>query len=204
MTNTAAPVVQNDQVSINETEDQTQLETEAGRLSLDEKSVVSRLSNLDLDPKREPLLPQEDEDDDLDRDSQAGKLTTKENRDTGTIGVKYYFYYMKRAGCFLSLLCIFFFAVAITFTIGADWWVGQWSEQVYNLTDEEYQQAYAMIGVCCFVFLVLRAVTLGYVTEIASVQIFRKILWNILRRPMSFFDTTPSGVIINRCINDVD
>jgi ABC-type multidrug transport system fused ATPase/permease subunit len=42
------------------------------------------------------------------------------------------------------------------------------------------------------------------VTQLASVNIFKKIVWNILRRPMSFFDTTPSGVIINRCTNDVD
>lgn len=167
------------------------METEA------DNSQGSEVSNINLDPKEEPLLPKK-------IDENAGKLTKKERRDTGTIGVRYYFYYMKRAGLRLSFLCIFFFAVAITFTIGADWWVGQWSENTYNLTNQQYKQAYAMIGLVCLVFLVLRAVTLGYVTEIASVEIFRKILWNILRRPMSFFDTTPSGVIINRCINDVD
>ena len=88
--------------------------------------------------------------------------------------------------------------------MGADYWVGQWSVDAYGLSDDDYKTTYYLIGLACLIFSILRAFAIGYVTEIASIKVFKKILWNILRRPMSFFDTTPSGVIINRCINDVD
>lgn len=138
--------------------------------------------------------------------SAAGKMTSDEKRETGSIGAKYYFYYMRSAGMCLSLLCILFFGMSITMRMTVDWWVGQWQEGVYdeNLTNDEYINIYITMGVIALVFLCLRAITLGYVTQLASVNIFKKIVWNILRRPMSFFDTTPSGVIINRCTNDVD
>ena len=38
----------------------------------------------------------------------------------------------------------------------------------------------------------------------SSYHLFTQLLWNILRRPMSFFDTTHSGVITNRCTADIE
>ena len=37
----------------------------------------------------------------------------------------------------------------------------------------------------------------------ASKIIFNDLFWNILRRPISFFDTTSSGMILNRCTDDI-
>jgi ABC-type multidrug transport system fused ATPase/permease subunit len=87
-----------------------------------------------------------------------------------------------------------------------DWWVGQWQEGIYDdkLSNDDYITIYLLMGLVTLIFLCLRAITLGFVTQLASVNIFKSIVWNILRRPMSFFDTTPSGVVINRCTNDVD
>lgn len=136
----------------------------------------------------------------------AGKLTQEENRNEGSIGGKYYIYYMKSAGMCLSLMCILFFGLSITLRMAVDWWVGQWQEGIFDekLSNDDYITIYLLLGLITLSFLCLRAITLGFVTQLASVNIFKSIVWNILRRPMSFFDTTPSGVIINRCTNDVD
>ena len=122
------------------------------------------------------------------------------------VGFSYYLYYLKNAGITLSILCCLFFALSITVRLAVDWWIGQWQEGAYDdkLSDQDYVTVYILMGACAAVFLSFRALTLGYVTQLASVNIFKSIVWNILRRPMSFFDTTPSGVIINRCTNDVD
>ena len=139
-------------------------------------------------------------------DSDAGKLVNAEERDTGSVGLKYYIYYMSQAGAFLCTLCIIFFAMSILFKMSTDWFIGKWSSGEFNdrLTEQEQITIIMMLGLVALVFLVIRAIALGYVNQLASVNIFKLIVWNILRRPMSFFDTTPSGVIINRCTNDVD
>lgn len=88
--------------------------------------------------------------------------------------------------------------------MGADWWVGKWGIDFYKIENSTYTTIYMFIGGFCFLISCLRSVTMGYLTELASYTIFKRILWNVLRRPMSFFDTTPSGVIINRCVSDID
>lgn len=135
----------------------------------------------------------------------AGKLTSQETSESGQVGLSLYFYYFGQAGVVLSILMLFFFAFSVAFKIAADWWIGVWAAGVYeNLSDDDYLAILYMFGLASLVFLLLRSIALGLVTQLASVNIFKRILWNILRRPTSFFDTTPSGVIINRCTNDVD
>jgi len=103
------------------------------------------------------------------------------------------------------VLAFLFFGLSVAFKIAADWWLGIWSAKSYeNLSDQDYIVIFYLLGIASAIFLILRAIALGIVTQLASVNIFKLIVWNILRRPMSFFDTTPSGVIINRCTNDVD
>jgi ABC-type multidrug transport system fused ATPase/permease subunit len=180
-------------------------------------SEHSKANLIDLEPNDSPSILQQDgiaknkivesklqkKNKDI---ANAGKLTTEEKRETGSVGAKYYLYYMKSAGMILSLMCIFFFGISIFLRMTVDWWVGQWQEGKYDedITKDNQLIIYLLLGLGCLVFLCLRAITLGFVTQLASVNIFKSIVWNILRRPMSFFDTTPSGVIINRCTNDVD
>jgi ABC-type multidrug transport system fused ATPase/permease subunit len=134
----------------------------------------------------------------------AGKLTEEEKRDTGMAGLSYYVYYARSAGCMLSICCCLFYAFSIVFTMGCDWWVGQWAEDAYKLDRDTYVLVYFFLAIVLASLLIFRAYTLSYVAKLASMNIFSSILWNILRRPMSYFDTTPSGIIINRCTGDVD
>jgi len=130
---------------------------------------------------------------------------TQERSESGTIGFSYYLYYLSQAGVALSIITFVFFGLSVAFKIAADWWLGIWSAKTYEkLSDDDYIWVFYILGITSAVFLILRAIALGLVTQLASVNIFKLIVWNILRRPMSFFDTTPSGVIINRCTNDVD
>ena len=151
------------------------------------------------EPKIEEVKPKPKK-----NDEDAGKLMTEEKRDVGSVGVKYYGYYIKNSGICLFLITIFLFGASITMKMAGDWWVGQWQEDAYDLPKNTYLEVYAAFGIASFIFLAFRAFALGAVSKLAAVNIFKSIIWNILRRPMSFFDTTPCGVIINRCTSDVD
>lgn len=135
---------------------------------------------------------------------EVGKLVEVEEPDKEKVSLTYFGYYIKNAGYLLTFLCILFFAFSVIAKIACDWWIGQWAEKAYDLSKEDFMIVYALIAAAAVIFLGFRSMALSAISSISTTNIFKKVVWNILRRPMSFFDTTPSGVIINRCSNDVD
>ena len=53
-------------------------------------------------------------------------------------------------------------------------------------------------------FLFVAIILLTVASNRASVRLHERLLTNILRAPMAFFDTTPTGRIVNRFSKDTD
>ena len=79
----------------------------------------------------------------------------------------------------------------------------QWAKEEYNLTNQGYFISYTLIIVLTFGLMITKYSLFAVVTKRASFKVFSALFWNILRRRMTFFDTTSSGTIINRCVDDV-
>ena len=62
---------------------------------------------------------------------------------------------------------------------------------------------YVGLGLSQASFVLFAAFSLAIAGIFASTTIHRKMLKNILRSPMSFFDTTPLGRILNRFSEDI-
>lgn len=137
------------------------------------------------------------------QDKEKGVLTVKEKRFTGQVGPAIYLYYIRSAGVVLVILFFIIQVSSILSAIGSTWWVTRWASNSYNLSSLTYLLIYAAIGVVVILLLLGVSGLIGVVASNAAINIFSTIVWNILRRPMSFFDTTPSGVILNRCTADV-
>ena len=75
---------------------------------------------------------------------------------------------------------------------------------VCSLFSGEYLGIYALFGVGQIGFTVLSSFSLATGAIFASKLIHKRLLLNILRLPMSFFDTTPSGQILNRFSKDIN
>jgi ABC-type multidrug transport system fused ATPase/permease subunit len=138
-------------------------------------------------------------------DAEVGKLTKKETRFTGQVGMSVYIFYFKNGGICLTILIMLLLALMVFSKIVADWWVGQWAKNSFSsFTSGDYIRVYAyLVGLYALV-AVLKALVWSYFVSLSSTNIFAKLIWNVLRKPMSFFDTTPSGVILNRGTNDME
>ena len=87
----------------------------------------------------------------------------------------------------------------------ADVWLSKWEDGQANLTNSELQKnslgklsVYGGIGGAQAVFAVLVSITLALGSLIASRKYHAALLKKIFYAPMSFFDTTPIGRVINR------
>ena len=90
-------------------------------------------------------------------------------------------------------------------TVGTGIWLAYWSSA--NVTTDEQRNLYLGIygglglGQGFFTFLVSVFFTIGAMR--ASRRLHRSLLINIMHSPMSFFDTTPLGRIVNRFSKDL-
>ncbi len=66
-----------------------------------------------------------------------------------------------------------------------------------------YLAVYAGLGVFIIIFILFGSFTLSLASIFASRTLHSGMLKNILRSPMSFFDTTPTGRILNRFSKDI-
>ncbi|CAD6187004.1 unnamed protein product [Caenorhabditis auriculariae] len=141
----------------------------------------------------------------------ATKLIKKEDVAMGKVKMSVYKLYVKASTYLLSILFIVFFVLFMTFQCLRSFWLSAWSNEndpenpsPHPLSIAERLGVYGALGVtesaCFFVSLV----TLVYTGLRASRNLHAPLIHNLLRSPMSFYDTTPLGRILNRCAKDIE
>ncbi|XP_015175308.1 PREDICTED: multidrug resistance-associated protein 1 isoform X5 [Polistes dominula] len=142
------------------------------------------------------------------------KLIEVEKAETGSVKWKVYSHYFKSIGWFLSISTIIMNAVFQSFSIGSNVWLSKWSDD--NMTsvngtivNEEsrrdmYLGVYGALGFgqAMASFFCDLAPQLG--CWLAARQMHIMMLRAVMRAPLTFFDTTPTGRIISRFAKDVD
>ena len=135
-----------------------------------------------------------------------GTLTRKEEKRQGTINLAALGFYFKKGKYLLSLLVYFLFVLSIVLSTASDWWAGAWIVDYFGdfSSDTFYFLGFCLLIIGGAVVYIMKFHLIGKMSCNASFNIFKDMIWNLLRRKMSFFDTTPSGVILNRCIDDME
>jgi len=133
-----------------------------------------------------------------------GTLSSVETKASGAISWKVYKYYLSAGGCCNIIFIMFLYFCSIGFKMANDWWVGAWSEDEFDLESEAYVGYYAVIGVITTIAIFIRALLFGLFTRKTSIVLQKALVRSIFRSPMSWFDTTPKGRILNRASKDQD
>ena len=113
--------------------------------------------------------------------------------------------YIKSVGPCATFFTIIFLILMESCTVGTGVWLAYWSSA--NVTTDQQRNIYIGIyggialGQGVFTFLLSICTTLG--SMVASRRLHHRLLVNIMHSPMSFFDTTPLGRIVNRFSKDL-
>lgn len=136
---------------------------------------------------------------------EQGKLTKIENKEQGKVKNNIFYFYFKSSGWTVTFFTIISFIVMIFTRILTDWYSGVWGK--YNLGYKEpdtYSYVYLIFVGLIVGSVLFRSIMYARLVSNASYNLFKDVIQNVLRRPMYFFDTTESGVIMNRCTKDVN
>uniref|UniRef100_A0A4W3ID60 ABC-type glutathione-S-conjugate transporter n=1 Tax=Callorhinchus milii TaxID=7868 RepID=A0A4W3ID60_CALMI len=134
------------------------------------------------------------------------RLIEKETMETGQVRFAVYLQYLRSVGWLFCLLISLMYVAQNVAAIGQNLWLSDWTNdaityfnQTYPTTKRDQRIAvFGALGIAQGVFVFLAAFFMTIATIAASRSLHASLLQNILRAPMVFFDTTPTGRIINR------
>nr|XP_028596055.1 multidrug resistance-associated protein 9 isoform X4 [Podarcis muralis] len=135
----------------------------------------------------------------------ANQLVQKEEKQEGSVRWKTYHAYIKASGGFiLWFFIVLLFVLMISCSAFSNWWLSYWLRQGLRANYSFYQLIYGMSIVSMIILSFIKGFVFTKTTLRASSRLhdtmFHKILWS----PMSFFDTTPTGRVMNRFSKDMD
>lgn len=143
--------------------------------------------------------------------SQRGRLTEIESEAIGSVPFSVYISYFRAMGLWACFVVLASLIVSNGFNIASSLWLSYWADDVLypeRLNDTRLRNirigVYGALGFteCLFSFVGNLITFLATLT--ASRLLHNLILEKIMRAPMSFFDTTPQGRILNRFTKDID
>ena len=163
-------------------------------------SVTSNGSGAKNDQKKPPEQPAKDN---------KANIIEKEVVETGSVKFSVYTHYMKNVGVVGVSLIILMQVIYQASSIGTNYWLNVWTNSTLgNASDpywrDVYLSVYGALGFSQALSTMILSVTTAICTLNASRLMHKTMLNRVMRSPMTFFDTTPVGRIVNRFAKDID
>ncbi|XP_039477391.1 canalicular multispecific organic anion transporter 1-like isoform X2 [Oreochromis aureus] len=146
-----------------------------------------------------------------DEPQKGQKLIEKETMETGQVKLAVFLQYLRAMGWGYSAMVFLSYFTQNVAWIGQNLWLSDWtsdSVEYYNMTYPSWKRdtrvgVFGVLGVAQGLFVFLGTLLLANASINASRILHSRLLNNILRVPMVFFDTTPIGRVINRFAKDI-
>ncbi|XP_033917701.1 ATP-binding cassette sub-family C member 2 isoform X1 [Melopsittacus undulatus] len=139
------------------------------------------------------------------------KLIEKEAVETGKVKFSMYLRYLRAVGLWYSFWVAMGYVGQYVAFVGTNLWLSAWTDDAQRYLNETYPLeqrdlrigVFGALGVSQALFLLFATILSAYGATRASRVMHQQLLSNILRVPMSFYDTTPTGRIVNRFAKDI-
>jgi ATP-binding cassette subfamily C (CFTR/MRP) protein 1 len=142
------------------------------------------------------------------KDDSKGKLTSDEDREVGKVRLGVFLAYIKAVGPLTGTMIITGIVLYQFTRVGASWWLATWAND--TVADETggrsafyYLGIYALLCAAqvCTVGMRHGIKAIGQVR--AARLLHRRAVWAVFRSPMTWFDMTLTGKIVNRLSSDM-
>ncbi|XP_056607956.1 multidrug resistance-associated protein 1 isoform X1 [Triplophysa dalaica] len=142
------------------------------------------------------------------KSAESARLTEADKAKTGRVKLSVFWEYMKAIGVPLSCFSIFLFLCHHLASLGSNYWLSLWTDDpVINGTQPNREMrlgVYGMLGLFQGISVFCYSISISIGGVLASRYLHKTMLYNVLRSPMSFFERTPSGNLVNRFAKEMD
>ncbi|XP_011615233.2 multidrug resistance-associated protein 1 [Takifugu rubripes] len=138
----------------------------------------------------------------------VGKLTQADKASTGRVRLSVFWAYLKAIGVLLSSTSLLFFFIHHGVSLFSNYWLSLWTDDPVVNGTQPYRimrlGIYGSLGLTqgMAVFVYSLSISIGGI--MASRYLHQSMLYDVLRSPMSFFEKTPSGNLVNRFAKEMD
>uniref|UniRef100_A0A3Q2Y780 ABC-type glutathione-S-conjugate transporter n=1 Tax=Hippocampus comes TaxID=109280 RepID=A0A3Q2Y780_HIPCM len=139
---------------------------------------------------------------------ELGKLTEVDKAHTGRVRLEMYQKYFKTIGLAIIIPIVFLYAFQQGASLAYNYWLSMWADDpIVNGTQIDADLKLSVFGALGFVQGIAvfgTTVAISICGIIASRHLHMDLLLNVLHSPMSFFECTPSGNLLNRFAKEID
>ncbi|GMR45582.1 hypothetical protein PMAYCL1PPCAC_15777, partial [Pristionchus mayeri] len=142
--------------------------------------------------------------------AEGKKLIKKEEMKEGGVQASVYFDYIRAASIPFCIIFLVIYGVYMALTMADNLWLSAWSDEndpAFNgtrMNQVERLGIYVSIGALESVMYLTATSFLVVAALNASRKLHAPLIHNLMRSPVSFFDITPLGRILNRTSKDID
>ncbi|XP_033956822.1 ATP-binding cassette sub-family C member 2 [Pseudochaenichthys georgianus] len=146
-----------------------------------------------------------------DKSNKGQRLIEKETMETGQVKFSVFLQYLRAMGWGYTVIVFLVYLLQNIAFIGQNLWLSDWTNDAvdyYNMTYPSWKRdtrvgVFGVLGVAQGFFVFFSTLLLAKASISASRILHSRLLNNILRVPMVFYDTTPIGRVVNRFAKDI-
>uniref|UniRef100_A0A3Q3IG20 Multidrug resistance-associated protein 1 n=1 Tax=Monopterus albus TaxID=43700 RepID=A0A3Q3IG20_MONAL len=142
------------------------------------------------------------------KNPELGKLTEADKASTGQVKLSVFWAYFKAIGVLLSCISLLLFLAHHLLSLFSNYWLSLWTDDpVVNGTQPDRMRrlgVYGALGLTQGVAVFGFSLSMSIGGILASRYLHQSMLYDVLRSPMSFFERTPSGNLVNRFSKEMD
>lgn len=181
-------------------------------LSVENTSRLSQVPNPKMELNGDSITNVDSQDSQIEQNNstlqttkKGGRLLQEEERKKGSVGKEVYLTYLTsiKGGVFVPII-VLAHTLFQALQIASNYWM-TWACPTTNEAEPKVGMnvallVYFLLAVGSSLGLLLRSTLLAVVGLQTAQKFFRDMLYSVLHAPMAFFDSTPTGRILNRVI----
>ncbi len=176
--------------------------------SITSQNKLKRQISRQISKQSDSTVKSESSKEKLAKEAKKAQLVDEEQQEFGNIKFIVYFEYLRKCGLPFIIVLVIAELLYDLCEVGANYWLNLWTSQNATLIGEPsnrnfYLSVYVSAILCEGIFIMLGTVAMYTGSIRAAAKLHKDMLFCILRTPLSFFDVTPMGRVINRFNRDM-